>query len=755
MMDATPQRLNTDDVSSNNPVPNDGPPAYDALEEDINPPVYTHIERPPLPIRRLNLSRSAGSPEYSTITPGQCVAHLKFVAVISDLRDSIISNDGLFGINDNDADDFLEQKNEALVLLREKRWAIYTARAVERYTAWWNNYVPYSSPPPKLKDIESKEYGKITECETQVQWFQETMPPLDILMVWHSHMLNPRAFLEDCIRYGKMSLWKSGFPWLAIDTCINNRLEYQVIDVAKSFFKTTTGLEWDNTHDSPSKSVDCPSCEESVSVPWTAGGVCASIPQIFRSFHGYADKNFSATCPHCQIQIDHELLKVAKFRRDVRLLLEKDLPMPGTFFNLRGIPESHNSGSGWYNRQFPNRFLQAAGKHMLSTIHPCLNQCKNMIALRDEFEKTFKIEKIRRAANCGFRDFSVRLADRMTFRRMMSRYWDNESPFALDLVGAVIRQGSFIQKMDNIDWLHSPALPETMSRLVKKYSIFFAIMTSAPRRMAVPTLDVDLAWHTHQLTPYRYFQYSINAWRAGYPPIFIDHDDKVDEVKLSDGFEWTSKMYKKFTDGEIYSECTCWYCEAVRAPDLRDGFFVSSSTSRARKLAAELHSRPDISPNPDKNAHISAHSAVRAQLPYHPADIRRMKALYLKCNYEKACRRAQKRGSLSGKTPDPPTDKGRSESNGNNDPTSATGSRRFEPAFGPQICVGAYAANPTCMSLAPGSYGNCAAGTCGGKVAAGSCGAMGSYSGSAACGGGGIGSCGASGSCGGGGGGGS
>ncbi|KAI9924749.1 hypothetical protein MW887_006605 [Aspergillus wentii] len=477
-MDATPQRLNTDDVSSNNPVPNDGPPAYDALEEDINPPVYTHIERPPLPIRRLNLSRSAGSPEYSTITPGQCVAHLKFVAVISDLRDSIISNDGLFGINDNDADDFLEQKNEALVLLREKRWAIYTARAVERYTAWWNNYVPYSSPPPKLKDIESKEYGKITECETQVQWFQETMPPL---------------------------------------------------------------------------------------------------------------------------------------------------------------------------------------------------------------------------------------ADRMTFRRMMSRYWDNESPFALDLVGAVIRQGSFIQKMDNIDWLHSPALPETMSRLVKKYSIFFAIMTSAPRRMAVPTLDVDLAWHTHQLTPYRYFQYSINAWRAGYPPIFIDHDDKVDEVKLSDGFEWTSKMYKKFTDGEIYSECTCWYCEAVRAPDLRDGFFVSSSTSRARKLAAELHSRPDISPNPDKNAHISAHSAVRAQLPYHPADIRRMKALYLKCNYEKACRRAQKRGSLSGKTPDPPTDKGRSESNGNNDPTSATGSRRFEPAFGPQICVGAYAANPTCMSLAPGSYGNCAA----------------------------------------------
>jgi hypothetical protein len=27
--------------------------------------------------------------------------------------------------------------------------------------------------------------------------------------------------------------------------------------------------------------------------------------------------------------------------------------------------------------------------------------------------------------------------------------------------------------------------------------------------------------------------------------MFIDHDDKVDEEKLSDGFAWTSKMYRR------------------------------------------------------------------------------------------------------------------------------------------------------------------------------------------------------------------
>jgi hypothetical protein len=36
-------------------------------------------------------------------------------------------------------------------------------------------------------------------------------------------------------------------------------------------------------------------------------------------------------------------------------------------------------------------------------------------------------------------------------------------------------------------------------------------------------------------------------------------------VGISDGFAWTSKMYRRATNGGIYSECTCWYCEATRS----------------------------------------------------------------------------------------------------------------------------------------------------------------------------------------------
>ena len=67
--------------------------------------------------------------------------------------------------------------------------------------------------------------------------------------------------------------------------------------------------------------------------------------------------------------------------------------------------------------------------------------------------------------------------------------------FALDLVGAVIRQGSFIEKMHALDWLHSPTLRSTMTRLLAKYSRYFEILRKYPKNVAVPTLDVDLAWY--------------------------------------------------------------------------------------------------------------------------------------------------------------------------------------------------------------------------------------------------------------------
>lgn len=94
-------------------------------------------------------------------------------------------------------------------------------------------------------------------------------------------------------------------------------------------------------------------------------------------------------------------------------------------------------------------------------------------------------------------------------------------------------------------------------RAVNKYARFLQIAKENPRRMVVPTLDVDLAWHTHQLSPQSYYNTTTQFLSK-----FLDHNDKVDENKLSQSFEWMCETYYQKYD-EHYAECVCWYCEGT------------------------------------------------------------------------------------------------------------------------------------------------------------------------------------------------
>lgn len=556
---------------------------------------------------------------------------------------------------------------------------------------------------------------------------------LDVLMVWHAYALNPRSFLEDCIRNAKMSVWATGFPWDVINECIDNRnFDFEPGEAARVNFEEKTGLHWDNLDDPPNRLVPCPSCQMAVSVPWTTGRMSNNSSKLFEDWYGYADKNFQVNCTNCNFSINHEKLRVAKFKKDLEALMGQQRPLPGTLCNIEGIPQApkphHRREEG-----FPNRLMMGMGHELLLLTDPRLDPFTSMVTLRNYFQDKIRDTATLKRVN---KYIFLQRGEKIAFRKMMSRYWDNSSPFALDLVGAVIRQGTFVQKMDNIDWLHSPALAATMNRLIEKYKVFFNIMVKYPDHMAVPTLDVDLAWHTHQLDPLRYFAFSTMTTGK----TFIDHDDKVEESKLSDGFEWTNRMYKKLTNGEIYSECTCWYCEAIRAPDFSgNGLFVSSATQRARELAEDLHSRPDISSDPFKNAHISAHNAVRPLLPPGTPDRAGYKIIQLRTMYEKHRRRAEKRDrkNKEGST----GEKRAHEQRAYEEYPMVWGYPYAAGLYGPYMCdpginAGVYPHNPSCMNLSPGTAGNCVSGTCSGAVAAGSC--------SGGCGGG----CGGGGGCG-------
>lgn len=154
------------------------------------PPSYNQTEQTEqlvLQLPKLNLgetqSQPVGSELTSTITRDQCVAHLKFLAVLADLRDLISNTDGLFGLFDSDADKFHDSANEARARIREKRWAVYTARAVDRYTKWWFICLPMSRPHVTISDLEKPDYESIIDSETKILWSAENLPPLGMLNV--------------------------------------------------------------------------------------------------------------------------------------------------------------------------------------------------------------------------------------------------------------------------------------------------------------------------------------------------------------------------------------------------------------------------------------------------------------------------------------------------------------------------------------------------------------------------------------------
>lgn len=550
-----------------------------------------------------------------------------------------------------------------------------------------------------------------------------------------------------------MRLWHTSMPWQAVADAINNEtFEYEVSKSAVVGFEEQTHLNWNNLDDPMITSIECPHCQVTNNVPWTTSGeifepsrkrhfifgasVVEALSDRFSTCHGLADKGFFIPCSQCGDGITHDTLCAGKFLKDITKVINDDVVMPGNVLGKNGLPTrvgSTKDETGYTHYTVPSKLIKAGlGKQILKYNR---DVDMRMISIRDSIEDGMIDKQLVKTAR---NSHSSRLLkdEAVAIRRMMSRYWDNSSPFALDLVGAVTRQCSFVEKMHNIDWLHSPALPNTMSRLIVKYIRFIKII-SLHSRMAVPTLDVDLAWHTHQLDPSAYLQFTVAESKT-----FVDHDDKVAETTLTDSFAWTSHTYQKLY-GEPYSECTCWYCEAVR----------ESHTSTASRLfrsnnataADELH---DVPSDPKKSVHISSHNAVRPEGDrYYDAAVEK-RAMELERAYAKACQRADKKGRPRPKRDDYYY-------------SDAYGYPVYMPAYAPfygamAFTPAIYPMNPGCMALGAGAVGNCCSGTCGANIAAGSScagmagmGSCGGFSGGGCSGGGGGG-----GGCGGGGGGG-
>lgn len=134
--------------------------------------------------------------------------------------------------------------------------------------------------------------------------------------------------------------------------------------------------------------------------------------------------------------------------------------------------------------------------------------------------------------------------------------------FSLDLVEASLRQREFTTRIINecggID-----SVPE-LEKAIRRYYQFLQLMKKKSQITGkhvplVPTLDIDLAWHTHQLFPQAYRDYCVE--HVGRQ---INHDDSIEKDVIASGLRSTSLAWLKE------------YKEPYTSKNLRKAYFTRS-----------------------------------------------------------------------------------------------------------------------------------------------------------------------------------
>ena len=191
-------------------------------------------------------------------------------------------------------------------------------------------------------------------------------------------------------------------------------------------------------------------------------------------------------------------------------------------------------------------------------------------------------------------------------------------PLALDLNCAVIRQGCFIGKIHNIDWVRSPTVVPTMNRLVQENKYF---IQAYPTRIAGTTLDVNLAWHTHQLSKPGYYIYITS--RTGK---CIDGDDTLGKRNSAPRLSELSKPIRNCMES-----CTL---KARAGTAKRFGerifpVFPAFSCFRKEKIGSKLNSLPTASAQ-KHGPHVPGHNAFRPETLFDRAERKRVTQQKLK-----------------------------------------------------------------------------------------------------------------------------
>ncbi|KAL4984521.1 hypothetical protein BDW68DRAFT_193574 [Aspergillus falconensis] len=410
------------------------------------------------------------------VSAQECRQHKQLLRCFLNLKQIVSKTTGLFK-----TEYVHEIKNELDPIARqsaveERRWSIYVSRAIHRFSVWWTHLPVVDTPGPGSSSSSEKSHGQ----HGGWAWTRDQMPPWDVLMVLHALTLHTEAFWEDCFRHQKMAVWNEGFPLQLASRCIDpGSLTYSCPESCRLHFENMTKLAWDNLDDSENLSIECFRCQKQTAVPWTT-----------RRGKGLADNGFSQLCQWCKFILRKDALLVQKLRQDLQLLLEGNIPLPGTCWSVedgRGILTS--------NKATNELVRQLLVKLMLEETRPT-NLFPNMAQIIEASAEAVGSQSLPMLHDI-FGHY---------------QYVENSS---CDLHAAVMRVSKSMSTVQNVYWpdseLHSS---QTKSRYINFLQGHSKGLSA--RRHTLPNTDLMdpfiLFWSTHLLVPHSYCDF---FWRFG------------------------------------------------------------------------------------------------------------------------------------------------------------------------------------------------------------------------------------------------
>ncbi|SGY62709.1 BQ5605_C007g04725 [Microbotryum silenes-dioicae] len=357
------------------------------------------------------------------------------------------------------------------------------------------------------------------------------VPPLDVALVLHSYSLNPRCFQEDMYRlHPQLEKLEPAFWDRYARTIEDDSLTLNATSEEKEQWVTLTGTPFDPfeaLYTAQGRYVRDPwKPEKPVFAPW-----------VTDDGKGYAQQGF--TIRGSRKEITHEVLGVARLAEDLAKIFSGDEGsyIASTVFSSaeRGLHEPDLTRADRFVYLLRTRLLM---RKVVPDPTP--------LGVGELFKHSFT------TARATLRYHLTRMQPKGA--KMITLAYARGENFSLDLTSAVLRQGTFVTKMHDLGWTQA-AFPSShevvLQRCVARYHAFLDLMASSPSSFFVPTLDIDLAWHTHQLSPTHYRRDTISHVGR-----FIDHDDKVEENTLSNAFDLTANAWQaRF--GVPYSICGC------------------------------------------------------------------------------------------------------------------------------------------------------------------------------------------------------